>query len=377
MDTVYQDIHNCCGCAMCESICPKNAIKMTMINGFLYPEINHSLCIDCGICAKKCEFNKEKKNEINCLNSYAVKHREEAVIDSSSSGGIFTALSDYILSNNGVIIGADFDKNMNVHHTIATTIPERNRMRGSKYIQSNLSGIYNEIALYLKNETPVLFTGTPCQVAAIKSYFPNEQNLYLIDIICHGVPSPDVWKKYVDYIETKRKKKLVFCSFRDKKTSGWRQYSMKLMFDDDTIETQNNISGAFIELFRYDVCLRPSCTKCPYSSLNRVGDITIGDFWGIENVLPEIDNNKGISAVMVNTKKGETLFSQISDDICKYNVSCENIAKSQPNLLKPSLHSKKAEEFSKDFKNLPFEKVLKKYTRVGLQRRIIDTIKKI
>ena len=224
-------------------------------------------------------------------------------------------------------------------------------------------------------QTSVL--GTPCQAAAVRKSFPDEENLYIIDIICHGVPSTDVWKKYVDFIEKKYNKKLSFYSFRNKSVSGWRGYSAKLTFDDGTVVSHNNITGSFIELFRYDVCLRPSCTSCKFTSLNRQGDITIGDFWGIENILPEISDNKGISAVMINTEKGKQIFDSVTDDINKYSCTQQDIAKGQPNLFKPSSYSNKAESFQKDIEELPFEMVLKKYTRVGFKRRIIDLVKKI
>lgn len=377
MDKVFNRAENCCGCALCEEVCPKNAIAMIKQAGFYYPTIDQNLCVDCGICVKKCPFNLEPQVQNNCIEAFAVKHKNDEVVLNSSSGGIFTALSNKILADDGYVIGADFDGDMNVIHTVAGTAQQRDRMRGSKYIQSNTSGVYNKIKSLLKEEKPVLFTGTPCQAAAVRKNFPNEKNLYIIDIICHGVPSTDVWKKYVAFIENKYNKKLSFYSFRDKSVSGWRGYSSKLTFDDGTVVSHNNITGSFIELFRYDVCLRPSCTNCKFTSLNRQGDITIGDFWGIENILPEISDNRGISAVMINTEKGKQLFDFVTEDINKYPCTQRDIAKGQPNLFRPSSYSNKAEAFQKDLKELSFEKVLKKYTRVGFKRRIIDFVKKL
>ena len=376
MESVYKALENCCGCALCENICPKNAITMTEKDGFKYPVINKEFCVDCGLCEKNCPMNAEKHSQSNCMEAFAVKHKSQEVVLNSSSGGIFTALSDKILSNGGYIIGADFDRDMNVVHTVASTAQQRDRMRGSKYIGSNTSGIYDKIKALLKEEKPVLFTGTPCQAAAVRKAFPKEENLYIVDIICHGVPSADVWQKYVKFIEKKYGKKLSFYSFRNKSVSGWRGYSAKLTFEDGTELSHNNITGSFIELFRYDVCLRPSCTNCNFTSVNRQGDITIGDFWGIEKVMPEISDNKGISAVMVNTEKGKQLFESVSGEINKYPCTQEDIAKRQPNLSGPSSYSNKAEAFQKDLKSMPFDKVLKKYTRVGIKRRIIDFIKK-
>ncbi len=377
MEKVFSGAENCCGCALCEDVCPKNAISMIQKDGFYYPTIEQNLCVDCGVCAKNCPVNSVPHTQSDCIETFAVKHKNDGVVLNSSSGGIFTALSNKILSDGGYVIGADFDGDMNVIHNVASTAQQRDRMRGSKYIQSDTSGIYDKIKLLLKDGKPILFTGTPCQAAAVRKSFLNEKNLYIVDIICHGVPNLDVWKKYVEFIENKYHRKLSFYSFRDKSVSGWRGYSAKLTFDDGTVVSHNNITGSFIELFRYDVCLRPSCTNCKFTSLNRQGDITIGDFWGIENVLPEISDNKGISAVMINTAKGKHLFDSAIEEIDKYSCTPQDIAKGQPNLFRPSSYSNKAEAFQKDIKEMSFEDVLKKYTRVGFKRRIIDFIKKI
>ena len=375
--SVYKEKSACSGCSLCEYVCPQNAIKMAEKDGFLYPEINPELCIDCGLCVKKCPFSEKKKEESNCLQAYAVKHKDKSVIKSSSSGGIFTALSDYVLSRNGFVIGADFDGNMNVVHTVADNKEARDRMRGSKYIQSNMSGIFATIRKLCAEEKPVLFTGTPCQAAAVRKAFPDKENLYIIDIICHGVPSPDVWKKYVAFIEKKYGRRLKYYSFRDKEKSGWRGYSARLTFDDGSEEAHNDITGSFIELFRYDVCLRQSCTQCPYASLHRQGDITIGDFWGIEAVMPEISDNEGISAVMINSDKGKALFEAVSADIISYPCTQADIAKKQPNMSAPSQYSNKADSFNADLKALPFEEILKKYTRVGVKRKFVRLFAKL
>lgn len=376
MNNISSLSQKCSGCGLCEHLCPKNAITMVEKDGFLYPNVNENTCVYCGVCVKLCPVNSEKLTESNCIEAFAVKHKDSNVIFNSSSGGIFTALSDKILENNGYIIGADFDDDMNLVHTTTSTTEGRDRMRGSKYIQSNTVGIYKAIRDLLNEDKPILFTGTPCQAAAVRKAFPNKDNLYIVDIICHGVPSPEVWKKYVEFIEKKYKKKLTFFSFRNKSLSGWRKYSAKLTFDDKTEILHNDYTGSFIELFRYDVCLRPSCTECNFTSMNRQGDITIGDFWGIENTIPEISDNKGISAVMINTEKGKRLFEQIKDKINVYPTTQKDIAKKQPNLSVSSSYSNKASSFKQDLNNMPFEKILKKYTRVGLKRRIIDTIKK-
>lgn len=307
------------------------------------------------------------------LSAYAVKH-ESDIRMKSSSGGMFTALSDCILENGGKIYGADFDENMHLRHVAASTTEQRDRMRGAKYIQSDISGILGDIKTDLQNGLPVLFVGTPCQVSAVKKYVGDSDKLYTADLICHGAPNSDVWEKYINYVQKKYGKKAVYFSFRNKDIA-WRKYSGRVTFSDGTVIADNKLLNAYCELFQYDLIMRTACEKCQFASISRVGDITLGDFWGIENVLPEIDDNKGVSAVLINTEKGEMLFNKIKNGLEIYEVAIEQIAAKQPNLSHPSKKSIKAEAFKKDFENLPFEKMLKKYTNVGLKRRIISLIK--
>lgn len=307
------------------------------------------------------------------LSAYAVKHSGDIRLK-SSSGGMFTAVSDYILQNGGKIYGADFDDNMHLRHTAASTEEERNRMRGAKYIQSDISNVFESIKADLKNGLPVLFVGTPCQVSSIKKVIGENDKLYTADLICHGAPSPGVWEKYIDYIQEKYNKKAVYFSFRNKDIA-WRKYSGRVTFSDGTVIANNRLLNAYCELFQYDLIMRTACERCPFACISRVGDITLGDFWGIENVLPEIDDNKGVSAVLINTEKGERLFKKIESGLEVYEVTAAQISDRQPNLSKPSRRSVKAEAFKKDFESLPFENVLKKYTNVGLKRRIISLIK--
>lgn len=375
LDTVYKDAVNCCGCSLCEYVCSLNAVSMKYENGFLFPEIDNNLCVNCGKCQKLCPFLKISKNS-ESQTCFAAKHKDNEIRKESSSGGVFTALSDAILKRNGIIAGAVYNDQMELIHTAAESFEERDRMRGSKYIQSNCTGIYKKIKEALLQDREVLFCGTPCEVAAVKNAFPNSDKLYLADIICHGVPSPQVWRNFVEYLEKRYSNKLCDYKFRDK-TQGWRTYSALARFTNGQTETNNDITGSYIELFRYDVCLRPSCTVCPYTDSFRPGDITIGDFWGIENIIPEIDDNKGVSAVICNTDKGRLLLDSVKSDLLLYECSVEDIKKRQPNLSHPSSCSNKAEAFNKDLNSMPFDKILHKYTRVGLKRKMIDFTKKV
>jgi len=295
----------------------------------------------------------------------------------SSSGGIFTAMSDYVLEQGGAVYGACFDSEMVLRHMRATTASQRDAMRGSKYIQSSTVGIFLRVKQDLKEGIPVMFTGTPCQVAALKAFVGKDwDNLICVDIICHGVPSPEIWHKFVSYIEEKYNGKLVNYSFRNKAVS-WKRYSPIAFFSDGRIIGENNYTQSFIELFRYDVCLRPSCTSCRYASLYREGDITIGDFWGIEVMFPLLDDGKGVSAVMVNTDKGRTYIRKIQNSLELTSCTQLQIAEKQPNMSRPSQYSNKALGFKHDYQTQQFAYVLKKYTRIGIKRRILDFVKAI
>lgn len=376
MIELYPILDACCGCGACADICPKVAITMQRKDGFDYPVVDYNLCVECGLCKRVCAFQKAKISESNCIEAYACKN-SDSVRMRSSSGGIFTAASDCVLNMGGVIYGACFDEAMVLRHARATDTAGRNSMRGSKYIQSSTAGIFRQVKQDLENGSHVLFTGTPCQVTALKSFLGREyEHLVCVDIICHGVPSPEVWEQFVQYIENKYSGKLTDYAFRNKAVS-WRRYSPTATFADGSVVGENDHTGSFIELFRYDVCLRPSCTSCRYTSLHREGDLTIGDFWGIENVFPQLDDGKGVSSVMVNTEKGVTFLRQLQADLDLTPCTQDQIALKQPNMFQPSRYSNKAEPFQRDYRSTPFPAVLRKYTRVGLKRRIIDVIKRL
>lgn len=376
MPDLYKSAKFCCGCSACADICPKDAISMVENDGFLYPVVDYNKCIECKRCEKVCDFKRDKSTESNCIKAFAAKANTDIRL-LSSSGGVFTIISDWVLNQNGVVYGAMYDEAMRVCHKGVILPEQRDKMRGSKYIQSNLNGVYREVLEDLKSNKTVLFVGVPCQVGALKSFLGRDyNNLYTADLICHGVPSNKVWQKFVNYINEKYHRSLVDYRFRNKSVS-WRRYSPLLYFSDGTVIGDNNITASFIELFRYDVSLRPSCSGCTYASAHREGDFTLGDFWGIENVYPEMDDGQGVSALMINTSKADDLVKKFENHLELRECSVDNIIVHQPNMTRSSKPSVKANQFQIDMDTLPFEKVLKKYTRVGFKRRVIDFIKKV
>lgn len=356
---------NCCGCAACEYICPTNAISMQVDSeGFSYPTTEHSKCIGCNKCIRQCSFKTDMQtlkyiNSGNSPTCYAVLHKSPDVRWNSRSGGIFTALSDYVLSNHGVVYGAITTSELRVIHFRADNEEDRNLMRGSKYVQSDISECYSLIQNDLDDGKVVLFTGTSCQVAAVKNAMGKDYpNLYTLDIVCHGVPSPRVWKDYIAYIEKKYDAKCVEVDFRNKKKFGWPAHIETLKIRRGRkIKTVN--SRFYSELYYTHLILRPCCSECPYKSINHPGDITIADYWGIKKAAPEFFDWGGVSLVLVNSESGKKMFDCVKTEI---NFKETKFALSmQPPLQSSFPMPNNREQFWKDYEILGIEGILKKY----------------
>lgn len=303
---------------------------------------------------------------------YAVQHEDESIRQASRSGGIFTALSDWILENNGVIYGCVLDDNFNAIHIRANNVEERNRMRGSKYIQSELGNTYKNVKKDLIEKRMVLFSGTSCQIAGLQKYLGKKyNNLFCVDVVCHGVPSPKVWKNYLKWNEKRYKSKISAVDFRNKKDYGWRDHVETLIFENGKIEN----SRIFTTLF-FDHCiLRPCCYECPYKSVMHPGDITIADYWGIEKAAPEFDDNKGVSLVLINNEFGEKIFEEVKEKLKWKQTRMEDSM--QPS-LKESVHKPDTrEKFWNDFSRKKFDYIAKRYGGIGMEHKIVKVIKKI
>ena len=318
------DKSQCCGCTACVSICPKQCITMREDEeGFLYPVVDSSHCIDCNLCKKVCPelYPKEMREP---LHVYAAKHKNEQVRLASSSGGIFTLLAEKIIDEGGVVFGVRFNNNWDVVHDYTETMEGLAVFRGSKYVQSYMGDCYLKAKSFLEQGRKVMFTGTPCQIAGLKNFLRKDyDNLLTVDVVCHGVPSPKVWQVYLDEIARKGGKNSVLShpivekteinhiDFRSK-SIGWKKYSFALTLSKATADGEKNtvlLSSIFTEnpymnAFLSNLSLRPSCYDCPAKSGKSGSDITIADFWGIEDVLPEFDDDKGISLVLSYSEKG-------------------------------------------------------------------------
>lgn len=297
----------------CVHVCRHGAISVTRdAMGFAHAKYDTSRCVECGECDRVCDFNalRPERDERIASKGYAVRHKDVGEVERSQSGAAFAAISDEVLRSGGVVYGAAFGEHFKVVHHRATTAAERDAFRGSKYVQSDMMGIYPSVRKDLREGRQVLFTGTPCQVAAMRRYIPEElqTGLLLVDVICHGVSAPGAWEEYLKWLERKQGSEVVMVKFRDKKF-GWSSHYESFRFADGS-----EIYPKFRFYSLYTI--RKSCARCPYCNLARPSDVTIGDYWGLERLSKEFaSDDRGCSLVLVNTKKGARMFSRISESV--------------------------------------------------------------
>ncbi len=306
----------CTGCSACAERCPQNCIQMIRDNeGFLYPEVDEDACINCGLCLKTCPITNPVSLSEKKPVAYAGWIGDDQLRKESSSGGVFTALAEKVITEKrGVVFGAVFDKEHRVMHACAESIEELGLLRGSKYTQSVIGETYREAKSFLDEGRTVLFSGTPCQIGGLYSYLGrNYENLYTTDIVCHGVPSPLVWEKYLEY-RTNPDRVVKQVCFRNKQ-SGWKKFSMYVEYEEGKNYCVSFSQDPYMDVFLKNWCLRPSCYHCNYKSTHRQADITLADFWGIERILPEIDDDGGTSLIIVHTRKGRRLLSEINNRV--------------------------------------------------------------
>lgn len=329
------DKQKCCGCWACVQRCPRNCITMHEDEeGFSYPVVDTSVCIECGLCEKVCPILNQAEAK-RPLDVYAAINPNEEVRLNSSSGGIFTLLAEKVIADGGVVFGAQFDEHWEVVHDYCETSAGLAAFRGSKYVQSRIGACYRQAENFLKAGRRVLFSGTSCQIAGLHRFLGKEyDNLLTVDVICHGVPSPLVWRKYVEAIKTRQQSiigkntvlhlsdkntTIAGIAFRDK-SSGWKRYGFTVRSIDESNQEQILFREPFYENlfmggFLKDIYLRPSCYSCPSKSGKAQSDITLGDYWGIEHQHPAMDDDKGTSLILLHTDKGRMVFDALDCSI--------------------------------------------------------------
>ena len=342
---------DCTGCQACRQICPRSAIQMLENEkGHIYPSIDQSLCIDCGLCLKHCpSLNSIEKREpqrviAGWINDFKIRM-------SSTSGGISYALSRMIVSEGGYFCGVVWDNGKRgTRHEITNDINRLSDFQGSKYSHSETFDVFQRIKMLLQRNDTVLFAGTPCQVAGLKSFLQkNYENLYTVDLICHGVPSRKILRERIEYMEQNSGKRLLSLASREK-TPNQYSTSTKYFFDDGSSTYVSNDKDPMFRCFVENFCLRPNCFRCQYAQKSRCSDFTIGDFWGYEaHSLRFRSYRKGTSAILINTEKGARLFQSIEHELIWEERNFHEVSSCNRNLTKPQMKPEKYDEFWKRY----------------------------
>lgn len=318
---INSDEKYCTKCGACIAVCPKNAIKYKgRIDGVGYPSINRDLCIECGLCSQICHMNL--KNDDNNFEPIfiACKYNEPEVVKRSSSGGAFYALAKYIVTNGGVVYGAAWNTEMEVQHIEVDAVEKLSLLHGSKYVESDLSIVFQNIKKRLRENRWVLFSGTPCHVASLYTYLRKDYDkLITCDLICHGLPQRSVWKKYVNEMQKAVDSKVIYAEFKNK-TEGWRKPHLVLYFENGERISDFIWNTVYGKLYHGRYSVLESCNSCKYAKMPRYSDITIGDFWGYKEEIDHLGTD-GVSLLILNTNKGRNLFENIKNTIDFCEVS--------------------------------------------------------
>lgn len=382
MEHIYSKKELCSGCAACQSVCPKGAITMTEDwRGFAFPVVDQNKCVDCNRCVHVCQTqDRQPKAEEFTQEAWLGRNADESVLDVSQSGGISAALVDTVLAEGGIVYGAAMTEDFSVRHIRISDPAEAARLQGSKYVQSNMAGVFEQIKEDLRQGNTVLFTGTPCQCDGVRRYVtltktPGDK-LYLVDLICHGVPPVKLWKDYLAYLEKKYKGKIEKALFRDK-SKGWSSH-----FEAFWINGQKITEDKFKKIYNTNACLRESCYQCPFSSLNRAGDLTIGDAWMKDRRNQKHKETKGTSLILVNDSQGAMLFEK-----AKCRLDCQPTELDeylQPNLQHPTTTKENAAAFWREYKKFGMNYIMLVFGGDGkvnkalkiLRRYIVNAISK-
>lgn len=374
-----ESMNKCSGCASCALTCPQNCITMVPDKmGFYYPKVDTEQCIQCGLCRSRCPaYSGNASGDADHIaEAFAVVGKDEKIREISSSGGIFYFVARCIISQNGVIFGAAFDDNYHsVRHIAVDSPADLYKLQGAKYVQSEIGESYLSARFYLEQGKPVLFTGTPCQIAGLKTFLNRDySNLYLLDIVCHGVPSPAVWNDYLTQLEKQYSGKVKCVAFRDK-TNGWKNYLLRIEMDNGSVYSSDRINDLYMRGFLHNYYLRLSCYECNYKRIEHGADMTLGDFWGIENICPTLYDDKGTSLVIVSSPKGRLLFEQIQEKVCVQKVALDDVIPFNQSIVKSANYTLSRKKFENDFRLKPIMNVLKKHCSMSKYQSLKRKIK--
>lgn len=359
-------VNECSSCGACANICAHNAISMELDNeGFYRPVIDASKCVKCGLCERTCPWTNIVTNPNQASGTpktIAAFAKDESIRLESSSGGIFTILAEKILDDGGVVVGVTQTAPTRFGHIVVDNKADLEKLRGSKYVQADTGFVYREICTHLKFGKKVLFSGTPCQVAALYAVLGRSiyNNLYTIDVVCYGTPSVKVFEKYVAELEHKKNDSLQKILFRDKK-KGWNQYSLTHFFKSGEKFSISNTRSLFMNTMLSNICSNLSCAKCHYRKLPRIADITLGDYWGVAEYHPTMDDNKGTSVVLLNTEHGKVFFDSISNSINQCESKLDYAIAGNPRIVQSTTPHPKRKDFFEFLNQNSLEQLAKKY----------------
>lgn len=357
---LYKEKQECCGCGACADVCEKHAITMEMDEeGFLYPAVDEQKCVFCQRCRQVCPLKKETVFQRR-YRYYGAVNKDQHVRNRSSSGGVFSLLADYVLHRSGSVFAAGYDPEMNVVHMEITDAKDLDRVRRSKYVQSDTGMIFRKIWARLEEGRWVLFIGTPCQAEALRLYLDQEYDrLIIADLVCYGAASPQIWKKYLCWLERRYGGKIEEYDFRDKRN---RDHGHTVSWKNGKEEKAYPLhKDPYIQLYFHNYTIRPSCFQCPFCTTERNSDITLGDFWGVEKIRPEIDDRMGVSLVMTHSEKGEALWSEIRKKCVSFECEKKDIL--QPRLQTPTERPARRAVFMTLYRRLPFPVILWMFRR--------------
>jgi len=372
-------VPNCCGCTACMNACPKAAIEMKEdFEGFLYPELDQSKCINCGLCEKVCPIVNPPKISEELQRCVVARNHDPEVLQESTSGGFIDALAEHILGEyQGFVCGVAYDEEFMPLHKIVQTREETISFRNSKYAQSVLGDTFSKVKQLLQQEIHVLFIGTPCQVAGLKSFLQKDYDtLITVDIVCRSIPSPLLWKEYLKWQQQRYKSKAVKVSCR-KKTYGYHSGALEIEFANGRHYAGSNRVDYFMKCFHKDVCSRPSCYDCQFKTLHRCSDFTVFDSWKPDEIaqLPGGDDDRGYSNVLVHTQKGKFLFDQMSN-VVVFDADVEKMMTFTGGMERTSVKRKsQRDDFYHSLANDGFQNTAQKYAPVSTVDRMIEGMK--
>ncbi len=365
-----KDKNLCCGCEACVQICPIQCISLTKYNGFLYPETDKAHCVHCGQCEAVCPVIKPSvAAKRNKMQTFAAVNRDMAERMSSSSGGLFMALAHHVLQQGGCVCGVAWIDRQTVRHIIVDNESDLVFLQGSKYLQSSSGDAFQQVKRRLEHGQKVLFSGTACQVAGLKGYLKKHyENLFAVDVFCHGVPSAEIWTQHLNWQETQWNTQITAVDFRNKE-NGWKRYNVVYACTDGESRRISHFSDSFMQLYLSNIGLRESCYSCKFKGFPRLSDLSIGDAWGGEKLCPELSDDRGMSVVVVNSEVGEQLFNAVRGELQCCNVALNSLVPPMSDARKPVKKHPNRKKFLQDLENgVTYEKLMQDSRLTKLQR---------